>query len=244
MDIARLLFGQDTWRFLSVEGPHFVVAVLLSLFCGLLLGYERERKEKPAGLRTFTLITMGSTAFVLSSRMLAGDLFDPARMAAQIVTGVGFIGGGAIFRMRGLIQGITTAATIWVAAAIGILIGTGHYVLGVVFTVISYGVLAIVPVIEAQVAINSVYETIKIHLTTEGQKKGWVFLKELFERQNATVEYDPDKSFMLVRIYMQHAINRQPLIDCSQSEFVEKIELLGAKPHASSENQTPQNETN
>ena len=88
-----------------------------------LIGIERERKEKPAGLKTLTLICVGAAIFTLASRFLADDRSDVTRITAQIIPGIGFLGAGAILRSRGSIVGLTTAATIWVVAAIGMMIG-------------------------------------------------------------------------------------------------------------------------
>src|SRR6185436_12577462 len=105
-----------------------LVQLLLALVLGGAVGLERELKGKPAGLRTNMLICVGATLFtVLSYRMGAG-IGDPGRVAAQILTGVGFIGAGTILHMRGAVTGLTSAATIWVVAAIGLAVGSGAYV--------------------------------------------------------------------------------------------------------------------
>lgn len=99
------------------------VRVLLAGALGAALGLEREWRGKEAGLRTNTLIAMGSALFAALSLTFGGD---PARIAAQVVTGVGFLGAGAIMRTGGSVQGLTTAAMIWVNAAIGMAAGSGH----------------------------------------------------------------------------------------------------------------------
>lgn len=96
-----------------------------ALFAGFLLGYERESLRKPAGLRTMILITVGSTLFSILSSSNTVD--SPDRIASNIVTGVGFVGAGVIFKDGLDVKGITTAATIWAAAAIGMAIGFGNY---------------------------------------------------------------------------------------------------------------------
>ena len=115
--------------------PHWAgaILVLVSVLCGLMIGQERESKNKPAGLRTVTLICVGSTIFTLASILIAGGraVADPARIAAQVVTGIGFLGAGAIIRDRGQVVGLTTAATIWAVSAIGVVIGAGYAVGGI-----------------------------------------------------------------------------------------------------------------
>jgi putative Mg2+ transporter-C (MgtC) family protein len=105
--------------FVSDEGLKLVIAVML----GGIIGFERELVGKPAGLRTNILIALGSTVLTIASMRLAGPLGDQGRIAAQIVSGVGFIGAGTIIQARGAIVGLTSAATIWAVAAIGIAIG-------------------------------------------------------------------------------------------------------------------------
>ena len=102
------------------------VLILISIICGATVGLERQQHGKPAGLRTLMLICLGSTIFTLISMAPAFGAGDPSRIAAQIVTGVGFLGAGAIIRERGTIVGLTTAASIWVVAAIGMVVGAGY----------------------------------------------------------------------------------------------------------------------
>ena len=99
----------------------------LATLLGGVIGLERELKGKPAGLRTNILICMGSVLYTELSMTIGGPAADPTRIAAQIVTGVGFIGAGTILHARGAIVGLTSAATIWVVAAIGVALGAGRY---------------------------------------------------------------------------------------------------------------------
>jgi len=123
----------------QVMGPAHasVASVLAAIVCGTIIGLEREAKHKPAGLRTVSLICLGSTIFTLVSILIAADApADRGRIAAQVATGVGFLGAGAIIREHGAILGLTTAATIWVVAAIGVLIGAGYAAGGLAITII------------------------------------------------------------------------------------------------------------
>lgn len=104
----------------------FLIRCLLSLILGSMIGLEREVKGKPAGLKTHTLIALGSTALTYLSFQFSYQ-GDPSRIAAQIVSGVGFIGGGAILHSKHIIKGLTTAATLWVASALGMLVGAGFF---------------------------------------------------------------------------------------------------------------------
>jgi len=106
--------------------PEELVRILLAVVAGGLIGIEREFRDKAAGFRTLICICVGSTLFTILSSTLAGDK-DPTRIAANIVTGIGFLGAGVILRDAGRVIGITTASTIWLTAALGMGIGAGQY---------------------------------------------------------------------------------------------------------------------
>ena len=113
------------------------VRVLVALLVGLVLGAERELRGHPAGLRTIALISVGSCLFTgVGLLPVLGRSTDPTRIAAQIVTGVGFLGAGSILRQGEAVKGLTTAASIWVAASLGMAVGFGYYLLAVVTTVL------------------------------------------------------------------------------------------------------------
>lgn len=113
--------------------------------CGAAIGIEREITEQAAGLRTHMLVCVGSCLFTIAGIFgFVGHTVDPSRVAAQIVTGVGFLGAGAILREGISIHGLTTAASLWVTAAVGLTVGTGMYWVGafaVVVTLLSLWVL-------------------------------------------------------------------------------------------------------
>jgi putative Mg2+ transporter-C (MgtC) family protein len=122
-----------------------VLRLLLAAVLGAGIGFQRERAKKPAGLRTHILIALGAALFTVVSIYGFGDKGDPSRVAAGVVAGIGFLGAGVIFRgMRGDIPvGLTTAASVWVAAAIGMAAGTGLYLISVVVAVVAVLVLMI-----------------------------------------------------------------------------------------------------
>jgi uncharacterized membrane protein YhiD involved in acid resistance len=111
--------------------------LLLAGFLGGFIGLERELRGYPAGIRTLALVTIGSALFTDVSQLMGGD----DRVAAQIVTGIGFLGAGVIFREGYTVRGITTAATIWSAAAIGMSIGIGLYIVAILGSVAMFAVL-------------------------------------------------------------------------------------------------------
>ena len=134
----------------SLSDAELVQRLLTAALLGGVLGLEREIRHKEAGLRTNILIAIGSALFTLMSYELAGEVpgADPGRVAAQIVTGIGFLGAGAIIRTNGGIQGLTTAATVWVNAAIGVAAGGGEFHLAFIATIVTLGVLALLQPLE------------------------------------------------------------------------------------------------
>ena len=111
--------------------------LLLALLLGAAVGVEREYSRHPAGLRTLVLVSLGSCLFSSLGLVLVTSGTDPTRIAAQVVTGIGFLGAGAILRQGDGIKGLTTAASIWVVAAIGMACGFGLFVLALLATVMS-----------------------------------------------------------------------------------------------------------
>lgn len=136
--------------FFELFGPQaeFVLRLVAAIAAGAAIGYERERHDKPAGLRTNILICFGAALFTLISADVLGSSGDRGRIAAQIVTGIGFLGAGAIIHQRLHVVGMTTAATIWAIASIGMAFGAGAYFIGVVATLLVLFVLGVVSVFE------------------------------------------------------------------------------------------------
>ena len=128
--------------------PDAFVRLALAAILGGAIGLEREYRHKPAGLRTNMLIALGSALFSILSVELGAGAGSPDRIAAQVVTGIGFLGAGAILRSGENVHGFTTAATIWVNAAIGMAAGLGSYTVAAVAAAITLVVLAVLPWME------------------------------------------------------------------------------------------------
>jgi putative Mg2+ transporter-C (MgtC) family protein len=132
--------------------PSIALKLVLAAILGGIIGIEREIRDKPAGLRTNILICVGSTLFMsLSARiaeMLGGD---PTRIAAQIISGIGFLGAGAVLHSHGFVMGLTTAATIWVVAGVGMALGSGMYVVAAFTTGMSLITLYFLSFIEDKI---------------------------------------------------------------------------------------------
>ncbi|MBE6099625.1 MAG: MgtC/SapB family protein [Anaerovibrio sp.] len=131
----------------------------MSCILGGIIGYERESKNKSAGLRTNVLVCLGSCLImILSLELYAGvegkTNADPARLAAQVVSGIGFLGAGAIMKEGLNVTGLTTAACLWVVAGVGLAVGAGHYTGAVATTVFVFGVLALLARLDSFLAID------------------------------------------------------------------------------------------
>lgn len=149
--------------------PEDVIKLLIAILIGGLIGAEREFRDKAAGFRTLILICVGSTLFTIFSFRLSGA-GDPARMAANIVTGIGFLGAGVILRDGGRITGLTTAATIWLVAALGVGIGGGFFELTLVATVLIVIVLLVFPRLESWIDGQRAWHTYEIIFPINRQK--------------------------------------------------------------------------
>lgn len=134
---------------LSTTSQDFWIRLGVSLLCGGMIGCERQLRGKVCGVRTSILICLGTALFVEMGFTAGPDRVDPTRVLGQVVTGIGFLGAGVILARDGRILGVTTAAVIWLLAAIGGLIGMGHLGAAFVITLVALGVLVGVEGIEA-----------------------------------------------------------------------------------------------
>jgi len=167
------------------------IQVLMALVLGGLVGLDREQKMKAAGLKTNMLICIGATLYTTISMLVVdahvGGAIDPNRMSAQIVSGIGFLGAGAIFQGKGNITGLTTAATIWVVAAIGYTIGAGYPFSAAIFTITVISVLKLIK------PFNNIFENKKdfqaYHLEVLSIGSIIKVVKEIIEDED-NLEYD------------------------------------------------------
>ena len=112
----------------------YILKITLSIVMGIIIGYEREKSYKDAGIKTNMLVCLGACIFTILSYENAIESSDPTRMAAQIISGIGFLGAGAIIKNNLSAKGLTTASIIWISAAIGTSIGFGYYILPIMAT--------------------------------------------------------------------------------------------------------------
>lgn len=153
--------------------------LLLAMLCGAVLGYERERHGRSAGLRTNLLVCVGAALMMVVSKyfyFLPGDFtgnittaLDPARIAAQIVTGIGFLGAGVIIKERGGIRGLTTAATLWYNAGVGMACGAGMFIIPIFCTIIGLASLAALKNLEYKITRDS-YKIVHVECNILGEQ--------------------------------------------------------------------------
>ena len=124
--------------------PYSWQALFTAIFCGTIIGLERQFRGKPVGIRTSSLIVLGTYLFLATAFLLKGDIVDPSRVVGQVITGIGFLGAGVMLAKDGAVVGVTSAATIWVLAAVGVMIATENYLnairISVLVVLILYGV--------------------------------------------------------------------------------------------------------
>ena len=146
-----------------------VLRLGLAAILGMVVGYERERQNQPAGLRTHTILAIGSCLAMTISINLAMQFQplvpngDPARLAAQVVSGIGFLGAGAILRYGTNVKGLTTATSLWTIAIVGLAVGAGHYFASIATTVALLVVLVLLNILEKKLI--RVYTTVSVSVT-------------------------------------------------------------------------------
>lgn len=183
---------------IEVNTVSSIYRLLLSMLLGSVVGYERKRKGQSAGVRTFSLIAMGATLAMLLSIYVPQEYLglkngDPGRIAAQVITGIGFLGAGAIIQMKGSVRGLTTAAGIWMVATIGMAVGVGMYWVSVAATGLILFILVQLERIEHRISLGSESRIIRIKLScilTDISAYREVMQRKHIHLNNFFVEYD------------------------------------------------------
>ena len=135
--------------------PYSWVSIGTALFCGTVIGLERQLRGKPVGIRTSTLIVLGTYLFLSTAFLLQGDVIDHSRVVGQIITGIGFLGAGVMLAKDGAVVGVTSAATIWVLASIGVMIATEHHMASIKIALLVVAILYGVDALESNVKMFS-----------------------------------------------------------------------------------------
>ena len=166
-----------------------LIRLLIAAGLGAVVGFERERSQQPAGLRTHIILVVGSTLAMTLSVNLAIQFQplvpngDPARLAAQVISGIGFLGAGAIFRYGVSIKGLTTATSLWTMAVVGLVVGAGHYLAAIGATALILVVLFVINIVEDKL-INP-YQQIGLTLSAVDHPGIIKELKKLLEKHDA-----------------------------------------------------------
>lgn len=161
-----------------------LIRLLIALVASAILGIERTRKLRPAGMRTYMLVCIGACSTMLGGLYLYetfGPGFDPARMAAQVISGIGFIGAGTIMvTPRQKVKGLTTAAGLWTAAGVGLAIGIGFYEAAIVSTLAIFVIMSLMQIIDAQVQKKS--KSVELYVELESTCPLGDFLRQIREK--------------------------------------------------------------
>jgi len=136
------------WQLIFDIRPFAWAELGTALLCGFIIGLERQLRGKPAGIRTSILIVMGTYVFIAASMSVNSSMTDPSRIIGQVITGVGFLGAGVMLARDGMVLGVTSAATIWVLAAIGVCIGIGQDLVAIKLSVLVVIVLVGIDILE------------------------------------------------------------------------------------------------
>jgi putative Mg2+ transporter-C (MgtC) family protein len=211
--------------------PDYAVRSVFALVCGGLIGLERERRGKPAGLRTNILICLGSAIYMIVGELISygtDQASDPSRIAAQVVTGIGFIGAGTIIQSRGTITGLTSAAVTWSVAAVGITIGAGHTLLAVFFTLLILFVLSILARFERRLLGRCVYAKCLIQVEDK-DGLAWARVNEVLREYDVPAEqYEiskKGKKIVLDLTYCErHASHNRFLFDLWASPGIKDVQ--------------------
>ena len=212
---------------MMVSEKQIILRILVGAILGGVIGFERERHDQPAGLRTHMILVIGSTlAMILSVNL--GHIyarenlpFDPARLAAQVISGIGFLGAGAILRYGNNVKGLTTATSLWTMAIVGLAVGAGYYLVSVVATALMLGVLSLLHVIENRYVRTSVARFIQIEAE---YRKGLVktVRKIIFDHAEKMLSFNAQKNIKNFRLHIQalaRFANDEPLEELIDSLY-------------------------
>jgi putative Mg2+ transporter-C (MgtC) family protein len=213
----------DTWRG-QLGSPWIEIALALAaVICGAIVGTERERHQKSAGLRTLMLVCLGSAVFTMISFVFSTNTGDSGRVAAQIVTGVGFLGAGAILHSPSGVTGMTTAATIWVTAAIGITVGAGFPVAGLSTCVLVRVVLASIRGWEVR-HLGGMRSVTMEFIVDPDRGKTLIHLDRLREEFHVTAELSQEETMG------EHALRLRLDLEMARSHVSELLDLIANLP--------------
>ena len=197
---------QDILHYIQIENADILLRIIFSIILGSIIGLERELTNKSAGLRTQIMVCLGSCLFTIlsiygfSTAVTLYPLGDPSRVAAQIITGIGFIGAGTVLRQGLTVTGLTTASTLWIVAAIGMACGCGKLNIAVVSTILAVAILVLIRMFEMKIMPKNLKHMRKIKISfickydeyNEVYKKLVDLFPEIIDYNHKTVDEDGD----------------------------------------------------
>lgn len=187
-----------------------VYKAVASLTAGLILGFERELKDKSAGLKTITIICLGSTLFSILSYKLSGS-GDPTRIASYIVSGIGFLGAGVIYKVGFNVYGLTTAGIIWIAAAVGMAIGFGEIFIAAVFLISAMAVINGAKVVTQQFIAYHQNKILKLSIPVENIDQKQIILNDLNRITKVAHEIGLEKEGNILNVTLDLHVTREQL---------------------------------
>ncbi|MCD7780723.1 MAG: MgtC/SapB family protein, partial [Candidatus Gastranaerophilales bacterium] len=206
---------QDFFNYFHTTDFDMLIRILLSVVLGSAIGIERELTNKSAGLRTQIMVCLGSCIFTIlsiygfSTAVTLYPLGDPARVAAQIITGIGFIGAGTVLRQGLTVTGLTTASTLWIVAAIGMACGCGKIYLAVISTLLAVAILVLIRIFELKIMPNNLKHLRKVKISfickyeeyNEVYKKLIDMFPEIIDYNHKTVDEDGNNLKINAKIF-------------------------------------------
>ena len=210
-----------------------IIRLAFATLLGGILGFEREIHGRPAGLRTHLLVSLGAAAFMMMSPLIAsmngGFSGDPGRIAAQIVTGIGFLGAGAIVKEGVNIRGLTTAACLWVAAAIGMACGAGLFSEAILISLLSIFALVLLPYTEVLVKKHS-YRLLEITLPLESKVSSIIDAVQSKGVRVLRCDLDRDYQNSTLTITLLIRLHHRGVTDKHAHSIINAIESLDLSP--------------
>jgi len=224
-------------RSMEVTPYTATLKMLFSFVLGAIIGFERQFRRHDAGMRTFTLICMGSTAAMLLSVWIPQSYpnflnGDPGRIAAQVLTGIGFLGAGAIIQSHGSVHGLTTAACIWVVAVIGLTVGAGMYITALIITLLTLFVLVSLERLERRMWLDGVNKILSI--TCDTATPDLRMIRSIIENRNIFIvslsyeqNYEKDIAIITFKVNVKAKSSYTELFNQIRSlGYISQIKLL------------------
>ena len=221
---------QEFLSYFQIPDVNILSRILLSIILGFAIGFERELTNKWAGLRTHILVCLGSCLFTIlsiygfSTSLSLYPMGDPGRVAAQILTGIGFIGGGTVLRQGSSVYGLTTAATLWMVASIGMACGCGKFNWAVVSAVLSVAVLVLIRIFEREIMPRNLKNQKKLKVVVHCEEDLYPYIsKKIYSLFPDIIEFNKKKTDdeNILKLVIKLAINCKNPIECVHEKFNE-----------------------